>query len=269
MTRRMQLLGPEERPSARRLAAMAARIREGLPEGWARGDRAVPAVLTVLALLIFAWIAAGALIGGMDPGEEASSPASVAQAPGGPKGGGSGTTPAPGVEDRDADSYAAYDEPKDPFRQIIPKANEGDGNESTNGGGGNESTNGGGGDARGGGDRDQDSDPDSRGGRTDSTDGPSGGANRGNNANRDSNADRDSNANRGSNADRDSNADRGSGGRGDGGGVDGGSGGGSSSDGDEDSTGQPSPGGPEPGGGVPGQDGAGNLFGSGGDLELP
>jgi len=110
---------------------MVARIRDGL----LRDNKVVPAVLGVLALLIFAWLVAGTLLGGSgDEEQQASNQASLA--PGDDSDGGSSETPAPEVENRDSDaSYGGYDEgPKDPFRQIVPKA----GKESTNGGqGGN------------------------------------------------------------------------------------------------------------------------------------
>jgi hypothetical protein len=125
MTRRLQLLDPESRSSGRSVSAVISRIRDGL----LRDNKVVPAVLGVLALLIFAWLVAGALIGG--PGDEeeqqASNQASLAQ--GEDSDSGEAETPAPGVENRDSDaSYGGFDEgPKDPFRQLIPKAGEEDG----------------------------------------------------------------------------------------------------------------------------------------------
>ncbi|MDP8973049.1 MAG: hypothetical protein M3N45_07680 [Actinomycetota bacterium] len=124
MTRRLQLLDPESRSSGREVSAVFARVRDGL----LRDNKVVPAVLGVLALLIFAWLVAGALISG--PGNEeqqASSQASLAQ--GGDSDSGETETPAPGVENRDSDaSYGGFDEgPKDPFRQLIPQAGDEDG----------------------------------------------------------------------------------------------------------------------------------------------
>jgi hypothetical protein len=121
MTRRLQLLDSESRSSGREVSAIIARVRDGL----LRDNKVVPAVLGVTALLIFAWLAAGSLIGG--PGDEeqqASSQASLAQ--GGDSDSREIGTPAPGAENRDSDaSYGGYDEgPKDPFRQLIPKAGE-------------------------------------------------------------------------------------------------------------------------------------------------
>lgn len=124
MTRRLQLLDAESRSSTRGVSAVVGRIRDGL----LRDNKVVPAVLGILALLIFAWLVAGAVIGGSGDEEQqqASNQASLAQ--GNDSDSGDTETPAPGVENRDSDaSYGGYDEgPKDPFRQIIPKADEGD-----------------------------------------------------------------------------------------------------------------------------------------------
>jgi hypothetical protein len=132
MTRRLQLLDPESRSSGRSVSAVIARVRDGL----LRDNKVIPAVLGILALLIFAWLVAGALIGG--PGDEkqqASNQASLAQ--GDDSDSRDAETPAPGVENRDSDaSYGGYDEgPKDPFRQLIPKAGEEDGGGQGNRGG--------------------------------------------------------------------------------------------------------------------------------------
>ena len=94
MIRRIQLLEPESRLSTRRLAAVGARIRDGL----LRDNKVLPSVLAVLALLIFAWLIAGALIGG--PGgekeqQQASSKASLAQAPDNSSDSGNSETPSP------------------------------------------------------------------------------------------------------------------------------------------------------------------------------
>lgn len=130
MTRRLQLLDPESRASGRSASAVIARVRDGL----LRDNKLVPAVLGVLSLLVFAWIVAGALIGG--PGDEeqqASNQASLAQ--GGDLDTETAETPAPGLENRDSDaSYGGYDKgPKDPFRELIPKAGEEDGGQDNPG----------------------------------------------------------------------------------------------------------------------------------------
>lgn len=120
MIRRMQLLEPEPRFSAG-YAALGARIREGL----LRDNKVLPPVLAVLALLIFAWLAASVFTG--EPGEEeerrTSNQASLSQTPEENPDIGDPETRAPGVENRDADSFAAF-EAKDPFRELIPKASE-------------------------------------------------------------------------------------------------------------------------------------------------
>jgi hypothetical protein len=123
MTRRLQLLDPESRYSGRRVTVVFRRIRDGL----LRDNKVVPAVLGILALLIFAWLIAGALIGGPGGEEEqqASNQASLAQ--GEDSDSGDSEKPAPGADNRDSDaSYGGYDEgPKDPFRNIINKVDEG------------------------------------------------------------------------------------------------------------------------------------------------
>lgn len=140
MTRRLQLLDPESRSSGRSVSAVISRVRDGL----LRDNKVVPVVLGVLAILIFAWLVAGALIGGPGDDEEqqASNQASLAQ--GDDSDSGDTETPAPGVENRDSDaSYGGFDEgPKDPFRQLIPKAGEEDGG-GQNGRGGDGDDNGG------------------------------------------------------------------------------------------------------------------------------
>jgi hypothetical protein len=137
---------------------VVARIWDGL----LRENKVIPAVLGGLALLIFAWLVAGALIGGSGDNEEqqASNQASLAQ--GEDSDSGSSETPAPGVENRDSDaSYGGYDEgPKDPFRQIIEnageskagerKAGEGTNGSRSNGGQGGEQDDRNGGDGNGG-----------------------------------------------------------------------------------------------------------------------
>jgi uncharacterized low-complexity protein len=116
--RRLQLLPAEGGSSGNRLAAIVDRLRDGL----LRDNKVVPAVLGFLSLLIFAWLIAGAIIGG--PGEEeqqAANQSSLAQ--GQDSESGPQETPAPGVENRDSDSYSAF-ESKDPFRSLIPKAGD-------------------------------------------------------------------------------------------------------------------------------------------------
>jgi hypothetical protein len=107
--RRIQLLGPEDRLPNRRLAAVGERIWEGL----SRDNKVMPGVMATLALLVFAWLVMAALIGG-SPDEEAANQASLAQNEEEPDSG-EAESPVPGIEDRDTDSYSAF-ESKDPFR---------------------------------------------------------------------------------------------------------------------------------------------------------
>jgi hypothetical protein len=78
----------------------------------------LPPVLAVLALFIIAWILAGAFMGEPDQ-ETVAHKADLAQSGLAQSDGGkSGRDTAPGVENRDVDSYAAY-RSKDPFREIL------------------------------------------------------------------------------------------------------------------------------------------------------
>ena len=118
MIRRLQLLPAEGGSSGNRLAAIVDRLRDGL----LRDNKVVPAVLGFLSLLIFAWLIAGAIIGGPDEEEQqAANQSSLAQ--GQDSESGPQETPAPGIENRDSDSYSAF-ESKDPFRSLIPKAGD-------------------------------------------------------------------------------------------------------------------------------------------------
>ena len=111
MIRRMQLLGPQDRPYARRLAAVGTSIRDDL----LRDNKVVPAVLATLALLAFVWLVVGAFMGG-GSNEEAANQVSLAQDEEEPDSGDAESPPS-GVENRDTDSYSAF-ESKDPFRLL-------------------------------------------------------------------------------------------------------------------------------------------------------
>src|SRR3712207_4942340 len=98
----------------RRLAAIGA----GFVDTFLRDNRVIPLVLALLALLVFAWVVAGIFFGEPD-GEQVSSEANFAQSEDQP-----GTDPpAPEIENRNADSYAAY-QSKDPFRQLLSPEGE-------------------------------------------------------------------------------------------------------------------------------------------------
>ena len=124
MIRRLQLLPAEGRSFGSRLSAIADRIRDGL----LRGNKVVPAVLGFLALLIFAWLIAGAVMGDSGQEEKASNQSSLAQ--GQKSKSGSQETSTPGVENRDSDSYSAF-KSKDPF--ALPKGLDSKGGKDTNG----------------------------------------------------------------------------------------------------------------------------------------
>jgi hypothetical protein len=102
----------------RRMADLGSTLVDAL----VRDNRVLPPVLAVLALFIIAWILAGVIMG--EPGQETVAHkadlgrSDLAQSDGGKSGG----NPAPGVENRDVDSYAAY-RSKDPFREILAPEN--------------------------------------------------------------------------------------------------------------------------------------------------
>jgi hypothetical protein len=91
-------------------------VGSGFVDTFLRDNKVVSVVLALLALLVFAWIVAGAIIGGPDE-EQVSNRAEVAQT----RDPVFADPPAPEVENRDADSYAAY-QFKDPFRQLVAPA---------------------------------------------------------------------------------------------------------------------------------------------------
>ena len=110
------------------MGARLAGLWRGLFDAFVRDNKVLPPVLALLALLLFAWVAAGLFVGGPeDEGVSSSGSAELVQsrdpAPDG--------ADAPEVEDRNTDSYAAY-RSKDPFRQLLAPASESTG-ESTSG----------------------------------------------------------------------------------------------------------------------------------------
>ena len=96
----------------RRLVAVAS----GFVDTFLRDNKVIPLVLALLALFVLAWMVAGVFLSGPDE-EPVSNRADVAQSQN------SGATEplAPEVENRNVDSYAAY-QSKDPFRQLLAPA---------------------------------------------------------------------------------------------------------------------------------------------------
>jgi len=102
----------------RRTGHRLADLGAGLVDALVRDNRVLPPVLAVLALFIIAWILAGAFMGEPDQ-ETVAHKADLAQSDIAQSDGGeSGSDPAPGVENRDVNSYAAY-RSKDPFRELL------------------------------------------------------------------------------------------------------------------------------------------------------
>jgi hypothetical protein len=100
----------------RRLAA----VGSGIVDTFLRDNKVIPLVLALLALFVLAWMVAGIFLSGSDE-KPPSNRADVAQS----QNSGAKNEPpapeslAPEVENRNVDSYAAY-QSKDPFRQIFP-----------------------------------------------------------------------------------------------------------------------------------------------------
>ena len=109
------------------MGARLAGLWRGLFDAFVRDNKVLPPVLALLALLLFAWVAAGLFMAGPEDEGVSSGNAELVQsrdpAPDG--------ADAPEVEDRNTDSYAAYRN-KDPFRQLLAPASEPTG-ESTSG----------------------------------------------------------------------------------------------------------------------------------------
>jgi len=122
---RIRLLG-------RRVADFGSTLADAL----VRDNRVLPPVLAVLALFVIAWVLAGAFMGDEPDQQTVAHKADLARTDLAQSDGGSGSDPAPGVENRDVDSYAAY-RSKDPFRELFSESTTPDGTtpESTTGGG--------------------------------------------------------------------------------------------------------------------------------------
>ncbi|MDP8949421.1 MAG: hypothetical protein M3N00_04150 [Actinomycetota bacterium] len=90
-------------------------IGSGFADTFLRDNKVIPPLLALLALLVFAWIVAGIFVGGPGDDEQASNRGGFAQSEDPGEG---QDPPAPEVENRNVESYAAY-ESKDPFRQLL------------------------------------------------------------------------------------------------------------------------------------------------------
>lgn len=111
------------------LAARISALWRNLFNTLVRDNKVLPPVLALLALLLFAWVVAGAFLGGPEDEEASPGSAELVQATDPDAAADSGAD-APEVEDRDADSYAAYRN-KDPFRQLLAPASESTGEGTT------------------------------------------------------------------------------------------------------------------------------------------
>jgi hypothetical protein len=98
------------------LGRRVAAVGSGLVDTFLRDNKVLPVVLALLALLVFAWVAAGLFLSAPE-NERVSNRANVAQS----ENTGGSNTAAPEAENRGVNSYAAY-QSKDPFRQIIAPA---------------------------------------------------------------------------------------------------------------------------------------------------
>lgn len=110
----------------RRLGSAGSRAFDAL----VRDNRVLPPVLALLALVLFAWVIAGYFVGAPDE-PPAAGQANLVQA----EDPTAQQSPAPEVEVRNVDSYAAYQN-KDPFRELLASPSEdttGDDGTSDNG----------------------------------------------------------------------------------------------------------------------------------------
>lgn len=92
---------------------MPSRLRELLPQS---SSALIGILLAVLAVLVLAWVTFGLVRSGDEQGGQAADQEIVAQSQDS-----SADTPAPEAENRNVDSYAAY-EAKDPFQPVVELA---------------------------------------------------------------------------------------------------------------------------------------------------
>lgn len=128
------------RRSERRRSQRMSLLGPGFSLAHLRSSKVIPPVLAVLAVLIFAWIVAGFFVNPTQE-QQVANQSEIAQSNdqnGDGDGGGSGNI-SPDTENRDTESYSAY-ESKDPFRTLVEpastaEATTGDGTEATTGSG--------------------------------------------------------------------------------------------------------------------------------------
>ena len=101
------------------LGQRLAAVGSGLADTFLRGNRVIPPVLALLALLVFAWIVAGIFVGEPEK-DRALNGANLAQSDDPAE---AQEPLAPEVENRNVESFAAY-ESKDPFRQLLTSPGE-------------------------------------------------------------------------------------------------------------------------------------------------
>lgn len=99
--------------SVRWIGRRVADLRSGFVDTFVRDNKLLPPILALLALFVFAWVLAGAFIGGTEEQKPVAHRSEIAQADGG-----GSDAPAPEVENRNVDSYAAF-RSKDPFRRVL------------------------------------------------------------------------------------------------------------------------------------------------------
>ncbi len=101
------------------LGQRLAAVGSGFADTFLRGNRVIPPVLALLALLVFAWIVAGIFVGEPEK-DRAMNGANLAQSDDPAE---AQEPLAPEVENRNVESFAAY-ESKDPFRELIASPEE-------------------------------------------------------------------------------------------------------------------------------------------------
>ena len=101
------------------LGQRLAAVGSGLADTFLRGNKVIPPVLALLALLVFAWIVAGIFVGEPER-DRALNGANLAQSDDPAE---AQEPLAPEVENRNVESFAAY-QSKDPFRQLIAPPEE-------------------------------------------------------------------------------------------------------------------------------------------------